>query len=84
MVLRHLGQDVKVFASFTAFEPTNTQVVDIARQTEAWLKSQRQCHSPRLPTFSPVMSVAPAPTARTYPVPPYKSLFGDYNERARR
>ena len=48
-VLLRLGQDVKAFANFKSFEHAITQVVEIAKQNEGWLKSQRQGHgqSPR-------------------------------------
>jgi hypothetical protein len=41
-VLLRLGQDVKAFAKFNSFEHAITQVVEIAKQNEGWLKSQRQ------------------------------------------
>jgi hypothetical protein len=41
-VLLRLGQDVKAFANFNAFEHAITQVVEIAKQNEGWLKSQGQ------------------------------------------
>jgi len=43
-VLLRLGQDVKAFANFQAFEHAIGQVVKIAKQNEGWLKSQRQGH----------------------------------------
>ncbi len=43
-VLLRLGQDVKAFSNFRAFEHAITQVVEIAKQNEGWLKSQRQGH----------------------------------------
>jgi hypothetical protein len=43
-VLRRLSQDVKAFASFRAFEQAIEQVVEIAKQNEGWLRSQRQGH----------------------------------------
>ncbi len=43
-VLLRLGQDLKAFPSFEAFERAITEVVEIARQNEGWLKSQRQGH----------------------------------------
>jgi tRNA A37 threonylcarbamoyladenosine synthetase subunit TsaC/SUA5/YrdC len=41
-VLLRLGQDVKAFANFNAFEHAITQVVEIAKQNEGWLKYQSQ------------------------------------------
>ncbi len=41
-VVLRLSQDVKAFAHFTSFEHAITQVVEIAKQNEGWLKSQRQ------------------------------------------
>ena len=41
-ILLRLCHDAKAFASFNAFEHAITQVTDIARQNEGWLKSQRQ------------------------------------------
>ncbi len=43
-VLLRLGQDVKAFANFTSFQHAMTLVVEIAKQNEGWLKSQRQGH----------------------------------------
>ena len=43
-VVLRLCQDVKAFPSFTGFEHAITQVVEIAKQNEGWLKSQRQGH----------------------------------------
>ncbi len=41
-VLLRLGQDVKAFANFKSFQHAITLVVEIAKQNEGWLKSQRQ------------------------------------------
>jgi len=41
-VVLRLCQDVGAFASFRAFEHAITQVVEIAKQNEGWLKSQDQ------------------------------------------
>ena len=41
-VLLRLCHDVRAFPNFNAFEHAITQVTDIARQNEGWLKSQRQ------------------------------------------
>jgi hypothetical protein len=43
-VLLRLGQDVKAFPNFQSFEHAITLVVEIAKQNEGWLKSQRQGH----------------------------------------
>jgi hypothetical protein len=43
-VLLRLSQDVKAFPNFGTFEQTIEQVVEIAKQNEGWLKSQRQGH----------------------------------------
>jgi hypothetical protein len=41
-VLLRLGQDVKAFANFNTFAHATQQVVELARQNEGWLKSQRR------------------------------------------
>ncbi len=43
-VLLRLCQDVKAFPRFNSFEHAMTQVVQIAKQNEGWLKSQGQGH----------------------------------------
>jgi hypothetical protein len=43
-VVLRLSQDVKAFASFRGFEHAIEHVVEIAKQNEGWLKSQRQGH----------------------------------------
>ena len=43
-VVVRLCQDVKAFSNFGAFEQAIGQVVEIAKQNEGWLKSQRQGH----------------------------------------
>ena len=43
-VVLRLCQDVKAFANFDAFEQAITKAVEIAKQNEGWLKSQRQGH----------------------------------------
>ncbi len=43
-VVLRLSQDVKAFSNFGAFEQAIGQVVEIAKQNEGWLKSQRQGH----------------------------------------
>jgi hypothetical protein len=58
-VLLRLGQDVKAFANFKSFEHAITQVVDIARQNEGWLKSQRQGHGQN-PRAMPSRLAAPS------------------------
>lgn len=41
-VVLRLGQDLNAFARFSAFEHAITQVIELAKQNEGWLKSQRQ------------------------------------------
>ena len=41
-VLLRLGQDLKVFSGLSTFEHPVTQVIELAKQNEGWLKSQRQ------------------------------------------
>lgn len=41
-VLLRLGQDLKAFSRFNTFEHAITQVVELAKQNEGWLKSQRR------------------------------------------
>jgi hypothetical protein len=41
-VVLRLCQDVKAFSNFNSFEQAVTLVVDIAKQNEGWLKSQRR------------------------------------------
>jgi four helix bundle protein len=45
-VLLRLCHDAKAFANFNSFEHAITQVTDIARQNEGWLKSQQQGRGP--------------------------------------
>jgi hypothetical protein len=45
-VLLRLCQDVKAFPNFHSFEHAITQVTDIAKQNEGWLKSQRPGFDP--------------------------------------
>ena len=45
-VLLRLCQDVKAFPNFNSFEHAISQVTDIAKQNEGWLKSQRPNQSP--------------------------------------
>ena len=60
-VVLRLGQDVKAFPNFNAFEHAITQVVAIAKQNEGWLRSQRQGHgqSRRAMPEGPAASGAP-------------------------
>ena len=60
-VLLRLGQDVKAFANFKSFEHAITQVVDIARQNEGWLKSQRQGHGQNPRAMPPRLAAPSAP-----------------------
>jgi hypothetical protein len=43
-VVLRLCQDVKAFPSFGAFEQAIEHAVEIAKQNEGWLRSQRQGH----------------------------------------
>jgi hypothetical protein len=43
-VLLRLGHDVKAFPNLNAFEHAIRQLTEIAKQTEGWLKYQRQGH----------------------------------------
>lgn len=45
-VALRLGHDVQALPSFKAFEHAITLVVDIAKQNEGWLKSQRRGSGP--------------------------------------
>jgi len=45
-VLLRLAHDVKAFARSSSFEHAVTLTVEIAKQNEGWLKSQRQSHGP--------------------------------------
>ena len=45
-VLLRLGQDVKAFANFNSFAHATQQVVELDRQNEGWLKSQRSGPGP--------------------------------------
>ena len=58
-VLLRLSRDAKAFANFHSFEHAITQVVDIARQNEGWLKSQHQSHGQNQGTM-PVRLVDPS------------------------
>ena len=60
-VLLCLGQDIKAFANFKSFEHAITQVVDIARQNEGWLKSQRQGHGQNLRAMPSQLAAPSAP-----------------------
>jgi hypothetical protein len=41
-VLLRPGQDLKVFSGLSTFEHAMKQVIELAKQNEGWLKSQRQ------------------------------------------
>jgi 23S rRNA-intervening sequence protein len=43
-VVLRLCQDVKAFANFAAFEQAITKAVEIAKQNEGWLRTERQGH----------------------------------------
>ncbi len=44
-VLLRLGHDLKVFARFATFEHAMMQTIELAKQSEGWLKSQRHPQS---------------------------------------
>jgi len=58
-VVLRLCQDVKAFPNLNAFEHAITQVVEIAKQNEGWLKSQGQGHGQNQPAM-PVGPAAPS------------------------
>jgi hypothetical protein len=60
-VLLRLGQDVKAFPNFKSFEHAITQVVEIAKQNEGWLKSQRQGHGQHQRAMPPRLATPSAP-----------------------
>ena len=60
-VLLRLGQDVKAFANFNSFEHAITQVVEIAKQNEGWLKSQRQGHGQNPRAMPPGLATPSVP-----------------------
>jgi hypothetical protein len=60
-VLLRLGQDVKAFPNFKSFEHAITLVVEIARQNEGWLKSQRQGHGQNRRAMPPGLATPSAP-----------------------
>ena len=60
-VALRLGHDVQAFANFKSFEHAITLVVDIAKQNEGWLKSQRRGSGPNRrgpPPASPMQGEA--------------------------
>jgi hypothetical protein len=58
-VVLRLGQDLKAFPSFGAFEHAITLVVDVARQNEGWLIAR--------PSAPPVRAGTPPPGSRLRP-----------------
>jgi len=60
-VLLRLGQDVKAFPNFNSFEYAITQVVEIAKQNEGWLKSQGQGHGQNRRAMPPELATPSAP-----------------------
>jgi hypothetical protein len=58
-VLLRLGHDLKAFARFSAFEHATTQVVELAKQNEGWLKSQSQGHGRNRPAMPEGVPSAP-------------------------
>jgi hypothetical protein len=60
-VLLRLGQEVKAFGNFNAFAQAMTQVVDIAKQNEGWLKSQGQRQGQNRPAMPGGLAAPGAP-----------------------
>jgi len=60
-VLLRLGQDLKVFSGFSAFEHAISQVVELAKQNEGWLKSQRQGQGRNRPAMPAGLAEPSAP-----------------------
>ena len=60
-VLLRLCQDVKAFANFSSFEHAITQVTDIAKQNEGWLKSQRQGSGQNRPAMPDGLAASSVP-----------------------
>ena len=60
-VLLRLGQDLKAFANFNSFEHAIELVVEIAKQNEGWLKSQRQGHGQNLRVMPAGLTAPSAP-----------------------
>ena len=60
-VLLRLGQDVKAFPNFNSFQHAITLVVEIAKQNEGWLKSQRQGHGQNQRAMPPRLATPSAP-----------------------
>ena len=60
-VLLRLGHDLKVFARFTSFEHAITQVIELAKQNEGWLKSQRQGQGQNRPAMPAGLAAPSAP-----------------------
>jgi hypothetical protein len=60
-VLLRLGQDVKAFPNFKSFEHAISLVVEIAKQNEGWLKSQRQGHGQNPRAMPPRLATPSAP-----------------------
>jgi len=60
-VLLRLGQDLKVFSGFSAFEHAISQVVELAKQNEGWLKSQRRGQGRNRPAMPAGLAEPSAP-----------------------
>ena len=60
-VLLRLGQDLKAFTRFNAFEHAITMVIELARQNEGWLKSQRQGQGQDRPAMPAGLATPSAP-----------------------
>lgn len=60
-VLLRLAHDLKVFSAFSAFEHAITQVIELAKQNEGWLKSQRQGQGRNRPAMPEGLAEPSAP-----------------------
>ena len=60
-VVLRLGQDLQAFSRFSSFEHAVTQVVELAKQNEGWLKSQRQGQGQNRPAMPEGLAEPSAP-----------------------
>jgi hypothetical protein len=60
-VLLRLGNDLRAFASFNSFAHAIEAVVEIAKQNEGWLKSQRQGHGQNRAAMPPGLAAPSVP-----------------------
>jgi hypothetical protein len=61
LLMLRLGQDVRAFPNFKSFEHAISLVVEIAKQNEGWLKSQRQGHGQNPRAMPPRLATPSAP-----------------------